>query len=182
MITRERVVIRDEKKIIPPGMEMQLINESSINAISTKIDDEYCIFIYKGILEEQKEYLRHYDWNFFSSEEQKERYLDDIIEYGFYFIEAHEYAHVFCRHLDVRLTEPNELITEECEADMFSIDYLMKYIQFKKNIIEKLQHIKRIGNAGHSIDDIKYAIVEDSINKIRKSIKDIQKKIPRFNA
>lgn len=51
-----------------------------------------------------------------------------------------------------------------------------------KNIIEKLQHIKRIGNAGHSIDDIKYAIVEDSINKIRKSIKDIQKKIPRFNA
>lgn len=48
MITRERVVIRGEKKIIPPGMELQLINESSINAISTKIDDEYCIFVYKG--------------------------------------------------------------------------------------------------------------------------------------
>lgn len=43
MITRERVVIRDEKKIIPPGMELQLINESSINAISTKIDDESVI-------------------------------------------------------------------------------------------------------------------------------------------
>lgn len=57
-----------------------------------------------------------------------------------------------------------------------------KLLPIKKNIIEKLQHIKRIGNAGHSIDDIKYAIVEDSINKIRKSIKDIQKKIPRFNA
>ena len=27
-----------------------------------------------------------------------------------------------------------------------------------------------------------YTIVEDSINKIRKSIKDIQEKIPRFNA
>lgn len=95
MITRERVVIRDEKKIIPPGMELQLINETSINAISTKIDDKYCIFVYKGIIEEQKEYLRRYDWNFFSSEEQKEQYLDDIIEYGFYFIVAHEYAHIF---------------------------------------------------------------------------------------
>lgn len=263
MITRERVVIRDEKKIIPPGMELQLINESSINAISTKIDDEYCIFVYKGIVEEQKEYLRHYDWNFFLSEEQKEQYLDDIIEYGFYLIVAHEYAHIFCGHLDVRLTEPNELIAKECEADMFSIDYLMKYIQFihpidniteeveklflavyflfenmqrqnyqefyndklmqnyydpdriqkrdhpldaqrilylydmlnivvitdeakllpiKENIIEKLRHIKRIGNVEHSINDINYTIVEDSINKIRKSIKDIQEKIPRFNA
>ena len=263
MITRERVVIRDEKKIIPPGMELQLINESSINAISTKIDEEYCIFVYKGIIEEQKEYLRCYEWNFFSSEEEKEQYLDDIIEYGFYFIAAHEYAHIFCGHLDVRLTEPNELIAEECEADMFSIDYLMKYIQFihpienitgeveklflavyflfenmqrqnyqefyndklmqnyydpdriqkrdhpldvqrilylydmlnivvitdeakllpiKKNIIEKLRHIKRIGNVEHSINDINYSIVEDSINKIRKSIKDIQEKKPRINA
>ncbi len=52
MITRERVVIRDEKRIIPPGMDLQLINELSINAISTKIDGEYFIFIHKGIIEE----------------------------------------------------------------------------------------------------------------------------------
>lgn len=256
MITRERIVLRDEKKIIPLGMELLLINETSINALSAKIDDEYCIFVHKGIIEEQKEYLRRYDWNFFSSEEQKEQYLDDIIEYGFYFIAAHEYAHIFCGHLDVSLTKPNELIAEECEADMFSMDYLMKYIQFthhidniteeveklflavyflfenmqrqnyqefyndklmqnyydpdriekrdhpldaqrilylydmlnivvitdeakllpiKDNIIKKLCHIKRIGDTEHSITDTYYTIVKDSINKIRESIKDIQK-------
>lgn len=144
MITCERVVIRDEKKIIPPGMELQLINETSINAISTKIDDKYCIFVYKGIIEEQKEYLRRYDWNFFSSEEQKEQYLDDIIEYGFYFIVAHEYAHIFCGHLDVRLTEPNDLIAEECEADMFSIDYLMKYILFIHPIENVTEEVEKL--------------------------------------
>jgi len=104
----------------------------------------YCIFVYKGIIEEQKEYLRRYDWNFFSNEEQKEQYLDDIIEYGFYFIAAHEHAHIFCGHLDVRLTEPNELIAEECEADTFSIDYLMKYIQFIhpiENITEEVEKL-----------------------------------------
>lgn len=65
MITQERLVIRDENKIVLPGIELQLINESAINAMSTKIGDEYCIFVYKGIIEEQKEYLRRYDWNFF---------------------------------------------------------------------------------------------------------------------
>lgn len=196
------------------------------------------------------------------TEKEKEQYLDDIIEYGFYFIAAHEYAHIFCGHLDVKLIEPTELIAEECEADMFSIDYLMKYIQFthpieniteevqklflavyflfenmqrqnyrefyndklmqnyydpdriqkrdhpldaqrilylydmlnivvvtdeakllpiKENIIKNLRNIKGIGNTELPTNDIKYSIVEESIHKIRKSIKDIQEKIPRIS-
>lgn len=260
MITRERIVIRDEKKIIPPGTDLQFIKNSSPNAFSTKIDNEYCIFVHKGVIEEQKEYLRCYNWDLFSSEKQKEQYLDDVIEYGFYFIAAHEYAHIFCGHSDASLKEPDELIAKECEADMFSMDYLIKYIQFthsiesiaeeveklffavyfmfenmqrqnyrefysnklmqnyydpdriqqrdhpldaqrilylydmlnivvvtdkakllpiKDNIIRKLRTIKGIGNIELVTNDLNYRIVEESIHKIRKSIKAIQEKIPR---
>lgn len=58
----------------------------------------------------------------------------------------------------------------------------VKLLPIKENIIEKLRHIKRIVNLEHSINDINYAIVEDSVNKIRKSIKHIQERIPRLNA
>lgn len=52
------------------------------------------IFVNRGIIEEQKLYLETFDWNFIS-DEKREQYIDDMIEYGFYFIVFHEYAHIF---------------------------------------------------------------------------------------
>ena len=84
MITRERIVIRNEKKISIPGCLLFLTNQNSIDAFSTKIDEKYCVFIYKGVIEDQKLYLEQYNWSFVG--QQKDNYINDIIKYGFYFL------------------------------------------------------------------------------------------------
>lgn len=126
MITRERIVIRNEKKISIPGCLLFLTNQNSIDAFSTKIDEKYCVFIYKGVIEDQKLYLEQYNWSFVG--QQKDNYINDIIKYGFYFLAFHEYAHIYCGYTDGGLTDANDKTSQECEADMFSMDYLMKYI------------------------------------------------------
>lgn len=133
MITRERVVIKDEKNIIIPGCQLYLINDDAINGFTTRIDDKYCIFINKGVLEAQKIYLESLNWEF-CTKEKRENYISDMIEYGFFFFVFHEYAHIYCGHVDASLTDFADKKAQECEADMFAVDYLVNYILNFKSI------------------------------------------------
>lgn len=142
MITRERIVIRDEKNIVIPGCRLYLTNSETINAFTTKIDDVYCIFINKGVLEEQKTYLEGLKWDFLDIE-KREKFIEGMIEYGFYFLVFHEYAHIYCGHVDAGLTDFSDKKAQECEADIFAIDYLVSFIlNFKReevaNELEKM--------------------------------------------
>lgn len=130
MIARERIVVQEERNILIPGCGLQLVDDVKLNAFTTKIEDEYWIFVNRGIIEEQKLYLETLDWNFISDAKKREQYIDDMIEYGFYFIVFHEYAHIFCGHVDARLNEPVDKKAQECEADMVSMDYLIKYVEY----------------------------------------------------
>lgn len=130
MIARERIVVQEERNILIPGCGLQLVDDVKLNAFATKIEDEYWIFVNRGIIEEQKLYLETLDWNFISDVKKREQYIDDMIEYGFYFIVFHEYAHIFCGHVDARLNEPADKKAQECEADMVSMDYLTKYVEY----------------------------------------------------
>lgn len=130
MIARERIVVQEERNILIPGCGLQLVDDVKLNAFTTKIEDEYWIFVNRGIIEEQKLYLETLDWNFISDAKKREQYIDDMIEYGFYFIVFHEYAHIFCGHVDARLNEPADKKAQECEADMVSMDYLIKYVEY----------------------------------------------------
>lgn len=130
MIARERIVVQEERNIFIPGCGLQLVDDVKLNAFTTKIEDEYWIFVNRGIIEEQKLYLETFDWNFISDEKKREQYIDDMIEYGFYFIVFHEYAHIFCGHVDAKLNEPADKKAQECEADMVSMDYLTKYVEY----------------------------------------------------
>lgn len=144
MITRERIVIRDEKNICVPGCGLQLIYDTKLNAFTTKIEDGYWIFVNKGVIEEQKTYLESFDWSFISDAEQKEKYIDNIIEYGFYFIVFHEYAHIFCGHVDAGLNESKDKKAQECEADMFSMDYLIKYIEYNEEANDIKEELEKM--------------------------------------
>lgn len=126
LIVRERIIIREDKHITIPGCQIWMINDETINAFSTKIDDEYWVFINKGVVEDQKIYLESLDWGFVQN--GKEEYIDDLIKYGFYFMAFHEYAHIYCGHTDARLQDNRDKRSQEYEADMFAMDYLIKYI------------------------------------------------------
>lgn len=127
-IARERKVILDEKEILVPGCNIYIVKNQAIDAFVRKLDDEYYIFVNSGVIEEQKEYLKKLDWSFISDEAKREECINAIIEYGFYFIVFHEYAHVYCGHVDACLNDPEDKKAQECEADMFSMDYLVNYI------------------------------------------------------
>ena len=144
MIARERVVIKDERRIIVPGCQLQLVNGEVINAFVTKIDAEYYIFVNKGIIEEQKSYLEELDWSFILESDQREKYIDDMIEYGFYFSVFHEYAHIFCGHVDAELNDPTDKKAQECEADMFAMDYMIKYIECYNEIDDYVTELEKL--------------------------------------
>ena len=127
MIARERLVIRDERNILIPGCEIYFLNDDSINAFSTIIDDEYYIFVNKGVIDSQKEYLKSLNWCYLS-EQRKDYYIEELICYGFYFIVFHEYAHILCGHNDACLEDSKDKQAQEYEADMFAMDYLINYI------------------------------------------------------
>ena len=56
MIARERIVVQEERNILIPGCGLQLVDDVKLNAFTTKIEDEYWIFVNRGIIEEQKLY------------------------------------------------------------------------------------------------------------------------------
>lgn len=144
MMTRERTIIWDESKIFVPGCQLQLVDGKTINAFTTKIDGEYCIFVNKGVIEEQKSYLEELDWSFISEDEQRAEYLNSIIEYGFYFSVFHEYAHIFCGHVDAGLSDPADKRAQECEADVFAMDYMMKYIEYYNKIDDYMTELEKL--------------------------------------
>ncbi len=127
MITRERLVIREEAHMIIPGVIILLLNDTHINGFSTKIDEKYYIFINKGVLEEHKEYLQSLNWDFLDRG-LYDTYIDDLIKYGFYFLAFHEYVHIYCGHTDAMLSDTYDKKGQECEADLESVQYLIKYI------------------------------------------------------
>mgnify|MGYP004458949737 CR=1 FL=1 len=128
MLTRERIAIRDEKKILIPGCNMLIVKNEAIDACVRIMDDEYYILINSGIVEQQREYLEKLDWSFISNKVSQEKYINDMIEYGFYFSVFHEYAHIFCGHTEACFEDSADRKAQECEADMFAMDYLIKYI------------------------------------------------------
>jgi len=144
MITRERIVINEERSIFVPGCQLYFVKDESINAFTSKIGQEYCIFVNKGIIEEQKSYLEGLDWSFISDTKQRKAYIESIIEYGFFFIVFHEYAHVFCGHVDAGLRKATEKKAQEYEADIFSMDYLVKYIEFYSNTDDCTEELEKL--------------------------------------
>lgn len=261
MIARERAVIIEERNISAPGCQLQLVDGETIKALVTIIDDEYCIFVNKGIIEEQKSYLEDLNWGFISDKRQIAEYIDATIEYGFFFIVFHEYAHIFCGHVDAGLDDNEDKKAQECEADMLAMSYMIKYIEYhneiddyvieleklflavyflfevmqkqnsseyynnkltqnyydddrirmrnhpldaqrilylyemlnifivtdviqllpvKENIVEKLKILKRLTNVELPKRDLDYLIANESVQKLKGTIKNIREKIPRM--
>ena len=75
MIDRERIVVQEERNILIPGCGLQLVDDVKLNAFTTKIEDEYWIFVNTGTIEEQKLYLETFDWNFISDEKKENNIL-----------------------------------------------------------------------------------------------------------
>lgn len=75
---------------------------------------------------------------------KKKEYIQSLLEYGFYFIVFHEYAHILCGHIDAELDSPDDLKAQECEADIFSFDYLLKYIQYTKELDEYTKEFEKL--------------------------------------
>lgn len=144
MIARERCVALDEKKILIPGCEIWFTDGEVIDAFATKEDKMYYMFINKAIVEEQKEYLENLNWEFFADSEIKEKYVDSLIEYGLYFVIFHEYAHILCGHVDADLEDYEDKKAEECEADMFSMDYLITFLLHTKKSTEWSSEIEKL--------------------------------------
>ena len=75
MIARERIVVQEERNILIPDCGLQLVDDVKLNAFTTKIEDEYWIFVNRGIIEEQKLYLETFDWNFISDKKKENNIL-----------------------------------------------------------------------------------------------------------
>lgn len=144
MITRERCVVLDEKKILIPGCEIWFTDGEVIDAFATKENETYYMFINKAIIEEQKEYLEKLNWKFLIDSGIKEEYIDSLIEYGLYFVIFHEYAHILCGHVEANLEDYEDKKAEECEADMFSMDYLINFLLHTKESIEWSSEIEKL--------------------------------------
>ena len=144
MITRERCVVLDEKQILIPGCEIWFTDGEVIDAFATKENETYYMFINKAIIEEQKEYLEKLNWKFLIDSGIKEEYIDSLIEYGLYFVIFHEYAHILCGHVEAKLEDHEDNKAEECEADMFSMDYLINFLLHTKESIEWSSEIEKL--------------------------------------
>ena len=144
MITRERCVVLDEKQILIPGCEIWFTDGEVIDAFATKENETYYMFINKAIIEEQKEYLEKLNWKFLIDSGIKEEYIDSLIEYGLYFVIFHEYAHILCGHVEANLEDHEDKKAEECEADMFSMDYLINFLLRTKESIEWSSEIEKL--------------------------------------
>ena len=144
MITRERCVVLDEKQILIPGCEIWFTDGEVIDAFATKENETYYMFINKAIIEEQKEYLEKLNWKFLIDSGIKEEYIDSLIEYGLYFVIFHEYAHILCGHVEANLEDHEDKKAEECEADMFSMDYLINFLLHTKESIEWSWEIEKL--------------------------------------
>lgn len=144
MITRERCVVLDEKQILIPGCEIWFTDGEVIDAFATKENETYYMFINKAIIEEQKEYLEKLNWKFLIDSGIKEEYIDSLIEYGLYFVIFHEYAHILCGHVEANLEDHEDKKAEECEADMFSMDYLINFLLQTKESIEWSSEIEKL--------------------------------------
>lgn len=144
MITRERCVVLDEKQILIPGCEIWFTDGEVIDAFATKENETYYMFINKAIIEEQKEYLEKLNWKFLIDSGIKEEYIDSLIEYGLYFVIFHEYAHILCGHVEANLEDHEDKKAEECEADMFSMDYLISFLLHTKESIEWSSEIEKL--------------------------------------
>jgi len=143
MITRERCVVLDEKQILIPGCEIWFTDGEVIDAFATKENETYYMFINKAIIE-QKEYLEKLNWKFLIDSGIKEEYIDSFIEYGLYFVIFHEYAHILCGHVEANLEDHEDKKAEECEADMFSMDYLINFLLHTKESIEWSSEIEKL--------------------------------------
>ena len=144
MITRERCVVLDEKQILITGCEIWFTDGEVIDAFATKENETYYMFINKAIIEEQKEYLEKLNWKFLIDSGIKEEYIDSLIEYGLYFVIFHEYAHILCGHVEANLEDHEDKKAEECEADMFSMDYLINFLLHTKESIEWSSEIEKL--------------------------------------
>ena len=144
MITRERCVVLDEKQILIPGCEIWFTDGEVIDAFATKENETYYMFINKAIIEEQKEYLEKLNWKFLIDSGIKEEYIDSFIEYGLHFVIFHEYAHILCGHVEANLEDHEDKKAEECEADMFSMDYLINFLLHTKESIEWSSEIEKL--------------------------------------
>lgn len=144
MITRERCVVLDEKQILIPGCEIWFTDGEVIDAFATKENETYYMFINKAIIEEQKEYLEKLNWKFLIDSGIKEEYIDSLIEYGLYFVIFHEYAHILCGHVEANLEDHEDKKAEECEAGMFSMDYLINFLLHTKESIEWSSEIEKL--------------------------------------
>ena len=144
MITRERCVVLDEKQILIPGCEIWFTDGEVIDAFATKENETYYMFINKAIIEEQKEYLEKLNWKFLIDSGIKEEYIDSFIEYGLFFVIFHEYAHILCGHVEANLEDHEDKKAEECEADMFSMDYLINFLLHTKESIEWSSEIEKL--------------------------------------
>lgn len=137
-------IMKDQKGINLPIGQLIMIDKPSVGALVTKLEEKYWIFVNKGVIEEQETYLRQLDWRALIENEQISQYIGELIEYGFYFIVFHEYAHILCGHIDAKLVSAEEKQAQECEADIFAMKYLVHNLEGEGDISDYVEEIEKI--------------------------------------
>ena len=127
LIANERTIVKNEIRIVIPGIELWTKTGDTVNALSTKINDTYCVFVNKSVLENLREYYRTLNYDTFTLEE-KELYVEKLVKYSWLFIVFHEYAHILCGHTEASLDDMKDKCAQEYEADMFAMDYLIGWV------------------------------------------------------
>ena len=145
MLSRERKVILEETGELIPQVLILNINDNDVNALSTKIDNENCIFVNKGVISSQRTYLYELDYSFLEENtNQKDEYITCLVKYGWLFTVFHEYAHIYCGHTDAGLTDLEDKRAQECEADMVAFDYLIKWVLYNNNMKDYVNEMVKL--------------------------------------
>lgn len=144
IICQEYYTILSNNNIKIPLCNIATIKDETINAFSDRYENEYFIFVNKGVCVDFREYLETLNWEFIQDEDEKKKYIDSIIEYGFYFIVLHEYGHVFCGHTDAKLDDFNEKQAQEYIADSFAFEALLQYIVKNNTVDEWTNELEKI--------------------------------------
>lgn len=83
MIARERQVVLQEKNILIAGCYIDMVDDDTINAFATKYDNEYYIFVNRGIVDAHRSYLESLNWSFINNEEEKRNIFNHCLSMGF---------------------------------------------------------------------------------------------------
>ena len=133
-----------QRQLLLPPVEIWVVEDKDINALVTKIKEEYCILVNNGIINEHEQYLNGFNWKDIPGISDVDQYIHDIIRYSFGFMVFHEYAHVICGHVDSRLDNAIQKQASEMEADQVAVDCMINIILFSTKVEEYTSELEKL--------------------------------------